>query len=99
MKGSDDFPALVEQARRLSNAVQDRAKGTLRDALPQVEALQREDSHFSPRLMLVMLSRTEGRLPDRDRHLLRSALRYLEEFDWTLGSWLIAVLLPSLHSV
>ena len=88
---SDDFAQAVERAQQLSNALKDKAKLILRKALPHIEALQRDNSHLSPRLMSLMVSRAEGKMPESDRATLGSVIQYLEEFDQPLFVWLMAL--------
>ena len=88
---SADFAEEVERARQLSNAIKDKSKLILQKALPHVEALQRDNSHFSPRLMSLMVTRAEGKMPESDRATLGSVLQFLEGFDQALFGWLMAL--------
>src|SRR3954449_7289795 len=73
---SVSFPELVEQSRRATNDVCEKAKLILRRVLPSVEALQKDNANFSPRLMLLMLSRTGEELSAEDRQRIHDALQH-----------------------
>ena len=88
---SDGFPELVERARQAANGVCAKAKLVLRPLLPGVEALKKGNAHFSPRLMLLMLSRTGEELAPDDRKRLQEILEYAEAFQPQLTEWLLAV--------
>ena len=88
---SDGFPELVERARQATNGVCEKAKLVLRPLLPGVEALQKENAHFSPRLMLLMLSRTGEQLTPEDRERLQDILEHAESFQPQLTAWMMAV--------
>ena len=88
---SEAFTDLLEQARLASNEVCDKATLILRRTLPDIHALQQEGSIFSPRLMGLMCSRAEGKLPESDHQLLGSALRYAEEEQLTRMGWVLAL--------
>jgi hypothetical protein len=87
----EDLAQEVERVRELYVGLCDRAQAVLRRALPQVEALQREKSHFTPRLMKLMHSRAAGTLAEADSARLGVALTRLEECGDLLSGWLIAL--------
>jgi hypothetical protein len=88
---SDAFTDLLEQARLASNEVCDKATLILRRTLPDIHALQQERSVFSPRLMGLMCSRAEGKLPKSDHQLLGSALQYTEDEQLIRMGWVLAL--------
>jgi hypothetical protein len=87
----DGFAELVERARLATNEVCDKAKLVLRLLLPGVEALQRGNARFSPRLMLVMLSRTDKQLTTEERERLQDILEHAEAFQPHLTGWIMAM--------
>jgi hypothetical protein len=88
---AEDFAIEVRRAQELSNTLKGEVKLILRKALPHVEALQRDNTHFSPRLMSVMLSKSESGISAAARAALGSTIQSLEEFDPLLFSWLLAL--------
>jgi hypothetical protein len=88
---SEDFPELVEQTRQASNDVCEKAKLVLRRLLPDVEVLQKDNASFSPRLMLLMLSRTGDQLSPDNRDQLQAVLQHAEAFQPKLIAWMMAV--------
>jgi hypothetical protein len=88
---SEAIADLLEQARLASNEVCDKATHILRRTLPDIHALQQEGSIFSPRLMGLMCSRAEGKLPESDHQLLGAALGYAEEEQLTRMVWVRAL--------
>jgi hypothetical protein len=86
-----EFPELVERTRRTHNDVCEKAKLVLRRLLPHVETLQKDNAHFSPRIMLVMLARVGDQLPPDEREGFRAALQYAEAFQLQLVEWMTAV--------
>lgn len=87
----ENFAQLVERTRQATNDVCEKSKLILRRLLPGVEALQKDNAHFSPRLMLLMLSRTGDELSPNDRAHLHAALQFAEAFQLQLVSWMMAV--------
>jgi hypothetical protein len=88
---SDDFPKLVERTRLATNAVCAQARLVLRPLLPGVEALPKDNAHFSPRLMRMMLSRTGEQLSPSDRQCLNDLLQDVEAFQPQLLAWMAAM--------
>lgn len=82
---------LLEQARLASNEVCDKATIVLRLTLPDIHALQQSGSVFSPRLMGLMCSQAQGKMPEADNQLLGAALRYAEEEQLTRMGWVLAL--------
>jgi len=88
---SEDFTSLVERTRQATNDVCEKAKLILRRLLPNVEALQKDNASFSPRLMILMLSRVGEELSSEDRKSIHDMLQHAEAFQPQLIAWMMAV--------
>jgi len=62
----EDFPELVETARHKTNDICEKSKLILKKLLPHIKQLQKESTHFSPRLMLLMLKQSREQLSRPD---------------------------------
>jgi hypothetical protein len=97
MLASDDFAFLVEQAREGSILILNNAKRIFQILLPDVEALQKENANFSPRLMLLMHARVSGKLPVTDYTLLGTIILEAEQLQPVLLGWMTSLGKP--HTV
>lgn len=88
---AEEFPAIAERAQQLTNELCENAKLVLLRLLPHMETLQKGNASFSPRLMLLMLTRIGDQLSERDRQVLRIALQFAEEFQPTLIGWMTSI--------
>ena len=88
---SEEFKESLEQATSVYNEICDMARLILRRALPNVEPLQRSNSHFSPRLMGMMCSQAQNNLSALERERLGAFLEYVEEIGILLFAGQVAL--------
>jgi hypothetical protein len=87
----EGFSELVCRTGRASHDVCEKVKLFLRPLLPGIEALQKDDTHFSPRLMLLMLARAGEQLSPENRQCLERILEEVDALQPQLSAWRTAV--------
>jgi hypothetical protein len=85
------FSELVDQARRATWDVCEKARLVLRPLLPGISDLQRDNTHFSPRIMSLMLARTGDQLSPENRDRMGHILDQVEKLQPQLAAWMAKV--------
>ena len=78
MAAPQTSPDAVREALLEYETVCSKLRRVFREALPKVQDLQNEHAYFSSRLMWVMYTKAEGRLPEQSYHDLRLVLQCVE---------------------